>query len=85
MWQLVEHASAHENLRLSCSWFVLYIPDIRMSRYNSYSLVVEGKKHPNPEKNGRELNLVSIDAEFPIDRHIQNPLKSSIGKNFDIF
>ena len=46
------------------------------------SLVVEGKKHPNPEKNGRELNLVSIDAEFPIDRHIQNPLKSSIGKKF---
>ena len=31
------------------------------------SLVVEGKKHPNLEKNGRELNLVSIDAEFPID------------------
>ena len=51
-----------------------------------YSLVVEGKKHPNPEKNGRKLNLVSIDAEFPIDRHIQNSLKSSIGKKFyDIF
>ena len=53
--------------------------------YND-SLVVGGKKYPNPEKNGRELNLVSIDAEFPIDRHIQNPLKSSIGKKFyDIF
>ena len=50
------------------------------------SLAVEGKNHPNLEKNGRELNLVSIDAEFPIDRHIQNPLKSSIGKkNYDIF
>ena len=52
----------------------------------SISLVVEGKKHPNPEKNGRELNLVSIDAEFPIGRHIQNPLNSSIGKkNYNIF
>ena len=51
-----------------------------------YSLVVEGKKNPNPEKNGRELNLVSTDAEFPIDQHIQNPLKSSIGKkNYGIF
>ena len=29
-----------------------------------YSLVVEGKKHSNPEKNGRKPNLVSIDAEF---------------------
>ena len=48
-------------------------------------LVVEGKKHPNPEKNGRELNLVSIDAEFPIGRHIQNPLKSSIGKKIITF
>ena len=49
------------------------------------SLVVEGKKHPNPEKNGRELNLVSVDAEFSIDLHIQNPLKSSIGKKFMTF
>ena len=52
----------------------------------TFSLVVEGKKHPNPEKNGRELNLVSIDAEFPIGRHIQNPLNSSIRKkNYNIF
>ena len=29
--------------------------------------VVEGEKSPNPEKNGRKLNLVSTDAEFSID------------------
>ena len=55
---------------------------LHITRAIHNSLVVEGKKHPNPEKNGRELNLVSIDAEFPIGRHIQNPLKSSIGKIF---
>ena len=46
---------------------------LHITRAIHNSLVVEGKKHPNPEKNGRELNLVSIDAEFPIGRHIQNP------------
>ena len=52
---------------------------------NVNSLVVEDKKHPNPEKYGRKLSLVSIDAEFPIDQHIQNPLKSSLGKKIMAF
>ena len=53
--------------------------------YSVNSMVVEGKKHLNPEKNGKKLNLVLIDAEFLIDQHIQNPLKSSIGKKFMAF
>ena len=32
------------------------------------------------EKNGIKINLVLLDAEFPGEQHIQNPLKSSLEK-----
>ena len=32
-------------------------------------------------KNGIEINLVPLDAEFFAEQHIQNPLKSVVGKN----
>ena len=33
------------------------------------------------EKNGTKINLVPLDAEFSAEQHIQNPLKSILGKN----
>ena len=38
------------------------------------------KKKGYPEKNGIEINLVPLDAEFSAEQHIQNPLKSVVGK-----
>ena len=32
------------------------------------------------EKNGIKINLVSLDAEFSGEQHIQNPVKFSLGK-----
>ena len=46
---------------------------------STYSLVVEGERYlHNPEKNGKKLNLVSIDAEFPIHQQIQNRIRWNI-------
>ena len=45
----------------------------------TYSLAVEGFY---AEINGRKQILVSLEAEFFADQHIQNPLKSASGKTF---
>ena len=34
-----------------------------------------------PTKNGTRINLVPLDAEFLVEQHIQNPLKSVLEKN----
>ena len=39
------------------------------------------KKMTIPGKNGIEINLVPLDAEFSAEHHIQNSLKSVVGKN----
>ena len=44
-----------------------------------YSLAVEGL---DPEKIGIEEILVSKEAEFFVEEHIQNPPKSTLGKLF---
>ena len=44
-----------------------------------YSPAVEGFY---AEINGRKQILVSLEAEFFADQHIQNPLKSASGKTF---
>ena len=33
-----------------------------------------------PGKNGIKIKLLSLDVEFSGEQHIQNPLKSSLGK-----
>ena len=39
------------------------------------------EKNDDTRKNGIEINLVPLDAEFSAEQHIQNPLKSVVGKN----
>ena len=46
---------------------------------NHISMVVETF---NPEKNGRKAYFIPLEALFFIEQHIQNPLKSSVGKLF---
>ena len=36
----------------------------------------------NPEKIGRKACFTPLEAPFFIEQHIQNPLKSSVGKLF---
>ena len=43
------------------------------------SLVVETF---NPEKNGREAYFILLETSFFIEKHIQNPLESLVGKSF---
>ena len=43
------------------------------------SLVVETF---NPEKNGREAYFIPLQTSFFIEKHIQNPLESPVGKSF---
>ena len=45
----------------------------------SYSLVVETF---NPEKNGRKAYFIPLEMSFFREEHIQNPLKSPVGKLF---
>ena len=44
-----------------------------------FSLVVETF---NPEKNGREAYFIPLETSFFIEKHIQNPLESPVGKSF---
>ena len=44
-----------------------------------YSLVVETF---NLEKNGREAYFIPLKTPFFIEKHIQNPLESPVGKSF---
>ena len=34
------------------------------------------------KKNGRKTKLISLDAEFSVEQHMQNPLKSDSEKIF---
>ena len=45
----------------------------------SDSLVVETF---NLEKNGREAYFIPLETSFFLEKHIQNPLKSPVGKSF---
>jgi hypothetical protein len=46
--------------------------------------LLKAKKEPNPEKNGIEVILVSKEAKFYAQPHIQNPPESALGKkNYD--
>ena len=38
-------------------------------------------KMDNTRKNGTKINLVPLDAEFSKEQHIQNALKSVLGKD----
>ena len=44
-------------------------------------VVVQAQNGSNPEKNGIKTILVSLEAEFFVEQHIQNPLKSAPGKS----
>ena len=46
-----------------------------------YYSLVGTKNGQYLEKNGTKINLVPLDAEFSAEQHIQNPLKSILGKN----
>ena len=43
--------------------------------------LLKAQNGSNPEKNGTMTILVSLEAEFFVERHIQNPLKSAPGKS----
>ena len=47
--------------------------------HSASSLVVETF---NPEKNGREAYFIPLETSFFIEKHIQNPLESPVGKSF---
>ena len=36
----------------------------------------------NPEKNGREAYFIPLETVFFIEKHIQNPIESPVGKSF---
>ena len=41
--------------------------------------LLKAQNGSNPEKNGTKTILVSLEAEFFVEQHIQNPLKSAPG------
>ena len=43
--------------------------------------LLKAQNGSNPEKNGTKTILVSLEAEFFVEQHIQNPLKSAPGKS----
>ena len=47
---------------------------------SQHSVAVEGQKWVNLEKNGIEAILVSKEAKFITQQHIQNPPESALGK-----
>ena len=57
------------------------LPDEPVEQFITSSLVVKSKKWTIPKKNGAKINLVSLDVEFSAEQQIQNPLKSTLGKN----
>ena len=51
--------------------------------YNCIAIVwlLKAKRGSNPEKIGIEVILVSKEADFFVEQHIQNPPKSALGKS----
>ena len=43
--------------------------------------LLKAKKGSNPEEIGIEVILVSKEANFIVEQHIQNPPKSALGKS----
>ena len=46
---------------------------------------LKAKKWVYMEKNGRKLVLVSFEAQFFVEQHIQSPPKSTLGKKFESY
>ena len=77
------HVVSHPRSALGREQLVSATKTSSVSRKPVYLLVrlLKAQNGSNPEKNGTKTILVSLEAEFFVEQHIQNPLKSAPGKS----